>query len=68
MNGPYKSVTQLDLDKAEAAYHQALRRQLLDSLIEQVRTMPPNGVISRWESVSRTAVIDLLLAARGRDA
>ena len=26
--------------------------------------MPPNGVISRWENVSRSAVIDLLLEAR----
>jgi hypothetical protein len=39
----------------------------LDAVIEQVRTMPPNGVISRWENVSRSAVIDLLLAARGRE-
>ena len=39
----------------------------LDAAIEQVRTMPPNGVISRWENVSRSAVIDLLLALRTAD-
>jgi hypothetical protein len=38
----------------------------VDVLIERVKAMPPNGVISRWENVSRSAVIDLLLQARCR--
>lgn len=37
---------------------------MIDRLIARIRTMPPNGVISRWENVSRSSVIDLLLDER----
>lgn len=61
--GPAQTGTDASADDPPPDQTAALAATL-DAVIEQVRSMPPNGVISRWENVSRSAVIDLLLEAR----